>query len=1327
MRELSATSLCENANRYATPQPSNRSAHSGRDGHSPSLPLVVMTLLALLFVALTCVPIHAQSGEAISLTGKTPPHVLDGTATLVNHYEPSKMLRLAIALTPPHPTEEKKYLEDIQNKQSPNFHHYLSADEWNERFGPSVESEQAVVNWAQSQGLTVTHRYKNRLLVDLEGQSSAIEKALHVTINSYRVPSRSAQAEVRTAFSNDRDPVLPAEISNVVQAVLGLNSLEGMQPASSRGHLVPRPDYVPGPVVQQLESASKDAQKGNSQATPEVSSLTPLVTAPPAGYWQPTDMYSSNAYDYGALMNQGHCCNPLHDASGHSPSSTSIAIAAFGDVNFNDVAGFHSAFPYLAYYINKVGINGGYSCSGSGDDNCFETTLDTEWSLAMANSEGAAADTARVIVYEGSNYNNNTIADVYNQMIDDGAARTMSTSWACAENIGYGGGLDCYNSTMQSLDNILSTMAGQGWTLIAASGDQGSTGNCDDALRVEFPSSDPNVIAAGGTELSEGNPYEVTWTGGTTPGSCGGNGGGGTGGFSEYFNAPSYQSFLGFSKRATPDISLDAYYGHDIYFYGGWAHPGGTSDVAPMLAGFFAQENAYLLSMGNICGSGSSACAPLGNANYPIYREAEYKNAQHYPFYDITVGCSSNDITAAYGLTPWCAQPGYDLTTGWGSANMLQLAWAINWYDAAAFGIPNISYSGPAVNKWYNNGQVVSWTVDDYTGGTGLPGTGIAGFTQGWDSIPADPGVEAHGGSGNSFYSGPQYPNYSSGCLSLTGSAACAGGVSQGCHTAHVRGWNNQGMTTGETTYGPICFDTVAPTVSFVDSPVVPASGWYNKPVSISLSATDPGGSTASGVSKIYYAINSGTCYPGSVATCATYGGTFSLNLQGRNYIYYFSQDNAGNSSLEPYQWVDIDETAPVTAASLTGSLVSGTYYSAVQVALSATDGLSGVKSTSYQLDGGAVTTYTAPFSISALGTHSVKYWSVDVAGNTATALTVAFKIAAKVSQTINFPTITATEYAASSLSLSAASTSTLPVAFVSLTPSVCTVSVAKASLLTEGTCDVEATQTGNAEYLAAAPVSRSFAVHLASQAISFPAITAAQYALSTLALSAKATSTLAVKFASLTPSVCTVSATDALLHSAGICTIQASQPGNNVYALASNVNQSFTVHLAPQAITFAPITAQVAGTSISVTAKASSGLPVSLTSTTPTICTVSGATAKLLVTGTCVIQAGQAGNTVYAEASFVHQSFNVARAAQTIVFPAIAPQVVGTPLTLKATASSGLAVTFTSTTTSVCTVFGDTATMLQAGTCIIDASQAGSGEYVAVGPVKQSFTVAAK
>jgi hypothetical protein len=120
----------------------------------------------------------------------------------------------------------------------------------------------------------------------------------------------------------------------------------------------------------------------------------------------------------------------------------------------------------------------------------------------------------------------------------------------------------------------------------------------------------------------------------------------------------------------------------------------------------------------------------------------------------------------------------------------------------------------------------------------------------------------------------------------------------------------------------------------------------------------------------------------------------------------------------------------------------------------------------------------------------------------------------------------------------------------------------------------------------------------------------------------------------------------------------------------------------------------------------------------------VTGTTATLVISGSCTIQASQAGNGSYLAATPVMQSFTVNGEAQTITFGAISTQTAGASLALAATASSGLAVSFASTTPVVCTVSGGTATLNAAGTCTIGASQGGNATYAAAPNVTQSFTV---
>ena len=167
---------------------------------------------------------------------------------------------------------------------------------------------------------------------------------------------------------------------------------------------------------------------------------------------------------------------------------------------------------------------------------------------------------------------------------------------------------------------------------------------------------------------------------------------------------------------------------------------------------------------------------------------------------------------------------------------------------------------------------------------------------------------------------------------------------------------------------------------------------------------------------------------------------------------------------------------------------------------------------------------------------------------------------------------------------------------------------------------------------------------------------------------------------------------------------------------------------LTPQTITFATPAAETVGTPATISATASSGLAVSFASESSAVCTVSGTTVTPVAAGQCSITASQAGNSTYAAAPSVTDTFTVNAApsqiAQTINFPQPAAETVGTTATISAQASSNLTVSFASNSPSVCTVSGTTVTPLAAGTCSITASQAGNATYAAATPVTDTFAV---
>jgi predicted extracellular nuclease len=168
----------------------------------------------------------------------------------------------------------------------------------------------------------------------------------------------------------------------------------------------------------------------------------------------------------------------------------------------------------------------------------------------------------------------------------------------------------------------------------------------------------------------------------------------------------------------------------------------------------------------------------------------------------------------------------------------------------------------------------------------------------------------------------------------------------------------------------------------------------------------------------------------------------------------------------------------------------------------------------------------------------------------------------------------------------------------------------------------------------------------LLSQTITFA--TPADRALNSgsFSVTATASSGLTVTFASSSPAVCSVTAPGVVtLLNVGLCAITASQPGNGVYAAATPATRSFnvTAALLTQTISFAPLPSKPLGSApFTITATATSGLPVTFVSQSLGVCTVSGATVTLLTVGTCVIDATQPGNGVYAAATTVTQSFSV-------------------------------------------------------------------------------------
>jgi hypothetical protein len=212
-------------------------------------------------------------------------------------------------------------------------------------------------------------------------------------------------------------------------------------------------------------------------------------------------------------------------------------------------------------------------------------------------------------------------------------------------------------------------------------------------------------------------------------------------------------------------------------------------------------------------------------------------------------------------------------------------------------------------------------------------------------------------------------------------------------------------------------------------------------------------------------------------------------------------------------------------------------------------------------------------------------------------------------------------------------------------------------------------------------------------------------------------------------PGACTVSGNTVSYTGAGSCVIDANQAGNSRYASAPQVQRMIKVNPIPQSISF---TAPSQGTQhrsahLSATG-GGSGNPVVFSVGSPGVCTVSGRTVTYTAAGNCVIDANQAGDSRYADAPQVQRTIKVSKLSQSIIFFAPSAGTIFNSASLSAIGGgSGNPVVFSVDPSSgprVCTVSGNTVSYTGAGSCVIDANQAGNDDYTTAPQVQRTIAV---
>lgn len=200
--------------------------------------------------------------------------------------------------------------------------------------------------------------------------------------------------------------------------------------------------------------------------------------------------------------------------------------------------------------------------------------------------------------------------------------------------------------------------------------------------------------------------------------------------------------------------------------------------------------------------------------------------------------------------------------------------------------------------------------------------------------------------------------------------------------------------------------DTTAPATSAEVGGTQNADGAYVGSATVSIAATDEGGS---GVERIEYAI-------GADGAWQPYTTPVVVDQVGEHVVRYRAFDKAGNAAEEKSVTFAVaapdtdDTTAPETSATVSGEKnADGAYIDMATVTVTASDTGSGVNTIEYAVGDGAWTAYTAPVMVHEVGEHTVRYRATDKAGNVAAEKSVAFTVAAAPPQDTTPPVTGAT------------------------------------------------------------------------------------------------------------------------------------------------------------------------------------------------------------------------------------------------------------------------------------------------------------------------------
>jgi hypothetical protein len=631
---------------------------------------------------------------------------------------PMERMLLVLKRSDDQETALRKLLDNQQDKNSPNYHKWLTPEQFGARFGPSDADLQTITGWLQSHGFQVGST-KGRTILEFSGSASQVQEAFHTTIHKYIVNAEQH-------WANASDPSIPAALTPAVKGVLTLHNFIS-KPMS---HLVKEP------VLAQVVEAN-----GRHYVT--------FPSSPPIHALEPQDfatIYNLTSPAYNPWTGTG----------------VTIGVVARNDLfgGGQDIQNFRSVVGSGMNTFGGASLNvilDGPDPGNVGGSEESEATLDATWSGAIAPNA-----TVDFVLSGGTNTTDGIdLSELY--IVENNLADIMTESFGSCEYFQT-------DARLQGISALAQQAAAQGITYFVSTGDNGAEG-CDDPgnppatrpVSVNALASTAFNVAVGGTMFNDtANPSqywgstappaetalsyipENVWnessaTNGLWSGSGGASAGNPGNGTTPGIPKPSWQAGADLNIppdgfRDLPDVSLTSAI-HDPYLlcFEGSCVPdnqgfisvyfiGGTSAAAPSFAGIMALVD-------------QSAGGRQGQANYVFYQLAESQAAAHiYPgscnasntttlpastciFHDVTVG---NNVVPGEVGSLYQAQTGYDLATGLGSVNVANLI--SNWSSVTGFSPTSTAFtlkgSTNAVTITHGDSVAVAATVTPNSGTT---------------------------------------------------------------------------------------------------------------------------------------------------------------------------------------------------------------------------------------------------------------------------------------------------------------------------------------------------------------------------------------------------------------------------------------------------------------------------------------------------------------------------------------------------------------------------------------------------------------------------------